>query len=360
MVIVRIILWICFDHDDAPIDALKRVAPATPAVAVERKAEPVLVAQVKEDVNTDNPTNPTSQLQEQDPAKMQPPMETQTAPAGQKHVDDYLSAHDRDARSLLQAFRVTKHRDYLNEALKGFPDDPIVLLHSVLYDADPTEERKAMLLKLQQLLPDDSVADYLLGEQLLQEGDVGAALELLLAGSLKPHANNYAKEMISDAQEFLKSKGIPSVDALAQATYNQELRLLTPMHNLLSLVQDIQTDTAAKGDKESANTWAIVGSRIAQSMQKQTSLFLIEELVSIGSEKKFPALLPPETELVAGGMTVAQRTEKIEEQLALVRRLTLMGDAALTLPPEEKQLFFKNVQEEGELSALLWLNGRSQ
>ena len=283
------------------------------------------------------------------------------SPEAGNAIENYLAKHGRDARSLLQAFRATKQRGYLNEALKRFPNDPIVLLHSVLYDTAPTDERKAMLLKLQELLPDDAVPCYLLVEQLLREGDTQAALKLLMDGSLKPNANNYANEMILDAQDFLIASGIAPGEALGQASFNVELRLLTPMRQLISTVQDIRTDILARGDGDNtATTWALVGASIAQSMNKQMSQTLIENLSALSMEEKFLSVLSPETELVVGGTTVAQRTKEIKEFRAIVQSFELKLDAAFGLPETEKLAFFKILQEEGEFSALLWLNGQDQ
>jgi len=67
---------------------------------------------------------------------------------------------------------------------------------------------------------------------------------------------------------------------------------------------------------------------------------------------------PPETEFVNVDVTVSERIEEIEQFHALVRSFTLMSSDALTLPPDDKQFFFEKVKEEGELSALKWLNGR--
>ncbi len=276
-------------------------------------------------------------------------------------MDSYLSDHNRNARSLLQAFRASKNFDYLKEAFERFPDDPMVLLHHAVYRSAPTEERKAALNKLQELLPDDAVPCYLLGEQLLQEGDLDGALELLLAGALRPHAYNYANELIADSQEFLEASGVPADDALPQAFFNLEMRLLTPMRNLLGLVQDIHADLSTEeGGEEFAEKWAIAGSHLARRMQSQIGQTLIELLTGISVERQFLSLLSPETELVADGTTVAQRTSEIEELRALIRSFHLMSDAALALPPDEKRFFFKKAQEEGEISALLWLNGQDR
>ncbi len=334
---------------------------ATAAVSDQTVSKPTPSAEAVIDAVPIKPLPPSPRPDETNATVTLPTMSNpQEPPDVGGAIDNYLIKHDRDVRSLLQAFRVTKHIAYLNEALKRFPNDPMVLFHSVVYDTEPTEERKAMLLALQELLPEDAVPCYLLGEQLLQEGNTGAALEQLMAGSLKPHANNYANEMISDTQSFLVSSGVAPADALAQACFDVELRLLTPMRDLTRILHDIHADISEKSPGDaSAGTWAILGSRIAQSMQRQMSQTLAEELSSMATESSFLSLLSPDTELVAGGMTVAQRTREIEDFRAMVRSFRLMGDAALSLPSKEKELFFRKVQEEGEFSALLWLNQRA-
>jgi len=347
------LLWITRNTGDTPARDRSLDVPGNPAaqpVAFTRKAVPI--ARVPENVSATAPAS-VPRPEESGLAKPSEPV----AAKDRQHLSDYLTRRSRDARSLFQAFRVSKDKSYLEEALKRFPDDPMILFQWALYASDPTPERKAVLRKMQELLPDDAVPSYLLGEQLLQEGDREGALELLFAGSLKPYANTYVSEMISDAKEFLEASGVPPDDALAQACFNVEQRLLGTTRHLASMVGDIAVES---DNEETARTWAIAGSHLAQSMQSQMSQYLVEELGSMSVEKGFLSLLPPETELVAGGTTAAQRTKEIEERYALVRSFPLMSDAALLLPPAEKQTFFEKVLEVGELEALIWLNSRDK
>jgi len=160
-------------------------------------------------------------------------------------------------------------------------------------------------------------------------------------------------------QEFLEISGVPHDDALAQASFNMELRLLDPMHHLMEQLQKIHADVSTEADaQDEAVEWAIAGACIAQLVQEQMSHTLMERLSISGVEKKFLNLLSPETELVPGGVTVSERIEEIEQLHALVRSFSLMSSDVFALPPAEKQLFFEKVKEEGELSALKWLNDR--
>jgi hypothetical protein len=166
--------------------------------------------------------------------------------------------------------------------------------------------------------------------------------------------------MISDGQEFLVFSGVSPDDALGVSSFNVEMRLMTPMRNLMNMVQDIQTGISATEDRDNlAGTWALAGVSLAQNIQGQMGHSLIENLFSMAMEEKFLVLLPQETELEAGGMTVAQRTREIAEFRTLVNSFSLMCADGFQLPPEERLVFFTRLQEEGELLALLWLNGLS-
>lgn len=334
---VVILLWMWMSDRPEKAEVSKVAAPAKTAAV---------------STGTGVKTNQPSAL----PAMSKP----ETPPAAENLIENYLTKYGRDARRLLQAFRASKNKDYLKEALARYPDDPMVLFHCVLYDAEPTKERKALLERLQKLLPDDAVPCYLLGEQLLQEGDREGALKLLFEAGLKPTANNYVSERVSDGQEFLVFSGFSPDDALGVSSVNVEMRLMTPMRNLMNMVQDIYMNIAATEDRDkSARTWALAGVSLAQNMQGQMSHTLLENLFSMGMEERFLSRLPQETELEDRGMTVAQRTREIAEFRTLVSSLMLTCDDGFDLPPEERMFFFTRLQEEGELSALLWLNGLS-
>lgn len=338
---VVILLWIWMRERPETAEVLKAGAPAKTAAV---------------STGTEVKTNYPSALL----AMSNPETPSKTPPEAENLIEPYLTNYGRDARRLLQAFRASMNTDYLKEALAQYSNDPMVLFHCVLYDAEPTKERKALLQRLQRLLPDDAVPCYLLGEQLLKEGDREGALTLFLDASLKPTANNYVSEIISDGQEFLVFSGFSPDDALGVASFNVENRLLTPMRNLMNMVQDVHTEISATVDRDNfARTWALTGSSLAQSMQSQMGHTLVENMFSMTMEERFLSRLPQETELEARGMTVAQRTREIAEFRALVKSFSLMCDDGFDLPPEERMFFFRKLQEEGELSALLWLNGLS-
>ena len=121
------------------------------------------------------------------------------------------------------------------------------------------------------------------------------------------------------------------------------------MVNLSRLIWDIHADLATESEeKASADQWAIVGSRFGWTMRRHLGQWWADDFVSAGKEKKFLKLLPPETELVAGGITVDERLRELEQHFALLLSLKLRMRDALTLPPEEKQQFF------------VWLNTRAE
>src|ERR1700733_4143197 len=75
-------------------------------------------------------------------------------------VEAWLAKHNRDATSLLAAFRALGDTNYLNEAATNFPSNPQVELAVLSRDEFPEDRRKWLDL-FKNSSPSNSLANYL-------------------------------------------------------------------------------------------------------------------------------------------------------------------------------------------------------
>jgi len=77
-----------------------------------------------------------------------------------EQVETWLAKHNRNAMSLLAAFRSSGDTNYLNEAATNFPNDPHVELSVLAHDEFPADRRKWLDL-FKSSSPSNSLANYL-------------------------------------------------------------------------------------------------------------------------------------------------------------------------------------------------------
>ena len=88
-------------------------------------------------------------------------------------VEAWLAKHNRDAMSLLAAFRALDDTNYLNEAATNFPNDPQVELAVLAHDEFPADRRKWLDL-FKASSPSNSLANYLSAQDYFRNGNTDA------------------------------------------------------------------------------------------------------------------------------------------------------------------------------------------
>ncbi|MGH7991936.1 MAG: hypothetical protein ACREDQ_00340 [Limisphaerales bacterium] len=105
-------------------------------------------------------------------------------------VEAWLAKHNRDAVSLLAAFRALDDTNYLNEAATNFPNNPQVELAVLAHDEFPADGRQWLDL-FKASSPSNSLANYLSAQDYLQNGNTDAAVQELLAATGKSQFDTY-------------------------------------------------------------------------------------------------------------------------------------------------------------------------
>ena len=124
--------------------------------------------------------------------------ETENAPApkiSRDQAEAWLAKHNRNAMSLLAAFRAMGDTNYLNEAATNFPNDPHVELAVLARDEFPADRRKWLDL-FKQSSPSNSLANYFSAEDDFKNGKSDEAAQELLVASGKSQFDNFDRVLV--------------------------------------------------------------------------------------------------------------------------------------------------------------------
>jgi len=128
-------------------------------------------------------------------------------------VEPYLNARERNAVSLLAAFRTTGDPMLLAEAMQKYPGDPHVGFE-VATRADATAaERRAGLDAFKQAAPENSLANYLSALDYFKTGRKVEAVQELNAAAAKPLLQDYTIDRIWSDEEVYLTAGYPPGEA---------------------------------------------------------------------------------------------------------------------------------------------------
>jgi hypothetical protein len=275
-------------------------------------------------------------------------------------VEAWLAKHNRDAMSLLAAFRALEDTNYLNEAATNFPNDPQVEWTILARNAFPEDRRKWLDL-LKTSSPSNSVANYLSAQDDFKNGKPQDAINELLVASGKPQFGGFSLESLLAGEELNQFAGTSSVEAeqlafsqavtdaiMADATYK----------NLAQNIRDLAKEKLDAGDLDSVQNLAQMGLTLADQIRSGDSGKLIVNLL-VGNAVEAVALsqLDQNTSYdFLGGQTPAQVLQQFKEEKASLKELGQNIDAIYPkLAPEEMAGFIERMKVYGQIDAMRWV-----
>lgn len=277
-----------------------------------------------------------------------------------KKVEAWLATHNRDAMSLLAAFRAMEDTNYLNEAATNFPDDPQVEWTILARNAFP-EDRRRWLDLLKASSPSNSVANYLSAQDDFKNGKPQDAISELLAASGKTQIGGFSMESLVDGEELNQFNGASPVEAghlaLSQAV-TDAIEADATYKNLAQNIRDLAREKLAANDLDLAQNLTQMGLAFADQVRSGDSgKLLINQLVGNAIEAVALSQLDQNTSYdFLGGQTPGQILQQFKEQKALIRELVQNFDAVYpNLAPEEMTGFIDRMKSSGEIDAMRWL-----
>lgn len=299
------------------------------------------------------------------PQKIAPKEEPQLDNAGQpkiprEKVEEWLAKHNRDAMSLLAAFRALNDTNYLNEAATNFPNNPQVELAVLAHDEFPQDRRKWLDL-FKNSSPSNSLANYLSAQDYFKNGNPDAAISELSAASDKSQFDSYATETLLDSEELYSASGKSpkevATDGMADMA-GENMPQLATFKRLAQGIGNLEQQYATSGDANSAVNLAQMGMNLGNQLESGDSgKYLINQMVGIADENIVLSKLDPNTSYdFLDGQTPAQVLQQLKDQRASERELIGNFSAAYPLmTPDEMTSYAERSKIYGEIPAMQWL-----
>ena len=288
--------------------------------------------------------------------------EVESAPApkiSREQAEAWLAKHNRNAMSLLAAFRAMGDTNYLNEAATNFPNDPHVELAVLARDEFPVERRKWLDL-FKQSSPSNSLANYFSAEDDFKNGKSDEAVQELLAASGKEQFDSFQTESRLDGEELYLASGKSPIEASTESSagmvrdFNAEF--LT-YRQLAIGIEDLQKKYLGSGDANSAANLAQMGMNLGNQINSGDSgKYLVNQLVGMGVEANSLNQLDQNTSYdFLDGQTPAQVLQQLKDQKASDKELIGNFSAAYSLlTPDEMASYSARIKIYGETAAMQW------
>jgi hypothetical protein len=275
-------------------------------------------------------------------------------------AEEWLTRHNRNAASLLAAFRALGDTNYLNEAATNFPNDPHVELAILAHDAFPADRRKWLeLFKTSSL--SNSLADYFSAQDHFKNGNTDAAVNDLLAASGKSQFDNFEMESRLDSEAMYSYAGKSQIESGLASLADISAEALPELAIFKRLAQgmgDLQKQYLDAGDAESSVNLAQMGMALgAQISNGDSGKYIINQLVGRAIEAIALSHLDQNTSYdFLDGQTPAQVLQQLKDQRTSARELARQFSAVYpSLTEEEMADYFQRSKIYGEAEAKRWV-----
>jgi|SRR5579859_781168 len=275
-------------------------------------------------------------------------------------VEAWLAKHNRDAMSLLAAFRALNDTNYLNEAATNFPNNPHVELAVLAHNEFPADRRKWLDL-LKASSPSNSLANYLSAQDYFGNGNTDTAVQELLVATGKSQFDAYNTDNRLDSENLYSSSGdSPGETAtFAMADMAQEdLPDLATFKRLAQGIRDAQQQYLNSGDTGSTANLAQMGMQFGNQIETGDSgKYLINQLVGMAIESIMLQQLNPNTSYdFLGGQTPGQVMQQNKQQKLELRQTISAFDALRPgLTDDEIAGYYDRTKIYGETEAMKWV-----
>jgi hypothetical protein len=280
-----------------------------------------------------------------------------------EQVAPYLAAKQRNAESLLAAFRLTGDQSLLREAGEKYPNDPRVLLAAFFEFRNElsSPDRRQLLDAFKQSAPDNALANYLSAQAYFKAGQPDLAVQELAAAAGKPQLQDYTGDLVQSAEAAYRAAGLTSLEAMRVALATVPLPQLAELRGLGESLGKLATQYRQAGDEASAQAalqmGVALGRRVGEASGPST---VIQTLVGIAVERKILDAMDPASPYDTAGHTVKDRLDELAGQRQTIRQLAGSASESVlqTLPEQDQLAFYERVKASGELAAWRWLANR--
>jgi hypothetical protein len=277
-------------------------------------------------------------------------------------VQPFLAANNRNARSLLAAFRTTSDISLLTEAAQKYPSDPHVALEAAIRLGASPAERLPWLDVLRQASAESSLPDYLAAVAHFQAGDQSAAVHDLIAAAGKPGYEDFSRERTQANEEAYLAAGYTIGDAKLFSSIGPAEPHLVQLKELGRDLLGLANTYQQAGDstsRESALQIAVdLGQRLSNPSAGET---LLRQTVGISIERSALQAMDPASVFDTAGLTVQGRLDQLTRRIDEIRLLASQADPLWkTLNEQDWVNYEGRLAANGQEAALGWLIGNQK
>jgi hypothetical protein len=300
---LAVIGWLTLDRSkpnasaplpSAPVPAQQKARLRLPAPRITSTPAPT------ESAEELRPTNLYTRLVNGDVPKLSP-----------EQLNTYLTQNQRNAESLLAAFRASSDPAYLKEAEARFPNDPRVA-YAAVFKSDSPEERSQWLERLKQSDTGNALPNYFSALDAFKSGQIDRAVQEITAATGKQQFQDYTMDFLQNAEEAYRSAGYSEAEAKSIAATQLLLPDLKELRDLGRQMVSLANSYRQSGDSASADTALQMDIGLGQRFGGYPGEPLIDRLVGIAIERDALTTMDPNSSYGSSGQTVQDRITQLD------------------------------------------------
>ncbi|MGH7951521.1 MAG: hypothetical protein ACREFE_06340 [Limisphaerales bacterium] len=275
-------------------------------------------------------------------------------------VEAWLAKHNRNAMSLLAAFRALGDTNYLNEAATNFPNNPQVELAVLAHNEFPQDRRKWLDL-FKASSPSNSLANYLSAQDDFKNGNADAAVQELLAASGKSQFDAFLTESRLDEEDLYLASGYSPLAAVTEGMTGMsrdDFPELTTLKRLARGMRDLQKQYFDSGDANSVTNLAQMGMTLGNQLSSGGSgKYIINQLVGMATKQIVLQQLNPNASYdFLGGETPNQVMQEFKQQQKSLFQIEQHFESIYpNLTQDEMNGYIERSKIYGEIEAEKWV-----
>ena len=229
-----------------------------------------------------------------------------------EQLNNYLTQNQRNAESLLAAFRASSDAAYLKEAEEKFPNDPRVA-YAAVFKSDSPEERSQWLDRLKQSDSGNALPNYFSALDAFKSGQMDRAVQEITAATGKQQFQDYTMDFLQNAEEAYRSAGYSEADAKSIAATQLLLPDLKELRDLGRQMVSLANSYRQSGDSASADTALQMDIALGQRFGGYPGEPLIDRLVGIAIERDALTTMDSTSPYGIAGQTVQDRLDQLNK-----------------------------------------------
>jgi tetratricopeptide (TPR) repeat protein len=270
----------------------------------------------------------------------------------------YLERHQRDAKSLMVVYRITRDEALLREAYAKDPENSKIAAQVLGSLNLPFEEKLTLLEKVRKANPNDALAEFLTSGTLMKEGKVTEALRFLQEGLAKQDLDLGVAGSMLDAREALMAAGKSPTEArVLSAWFRADVP--TELSTISQTGSEELKKLVAEGREDEA--FALAGSLLGLGGRLEHSLgeWLAGDVMGYVFKSNTLQALPKDVEIGDTGKTAEELFDLNQEEIDSFTTWSLGIDDQIkwhleNLDDAGVDLCFQIIEERGERAGLEW------